>query len=89
MGSEPWLIVSNGLYLELSEDNMLAVPIRDTEVGRAHPPELRFSCTEAVMKSRLGAVRSADRNASQQRAAHSGSPCSSSSAGWPARCQRA
>jgi mRNA-degrading endonuclease toxin of MazEF toxin-antitoxin module len=26
---EPWLIVSNDLYLELSEDNMLAVPIRD------------------------------------------------------------
>jgi hypothetical protein len=30
MGPEPWLIVSNDLYLELSEDNMLAVPIRDT-----------------------------------------------------------
>jgi mRNA-degrading endonuclease toxin of MazEF toxin-antitoxin module len=29
-GPEPWLIVSNDLYLELSEDNMLAVPIRDT-----------------------------------------------------------
>jgi mRNA-degrading endonuclease toxin of MazEF toxin-antitoxin module len=30
MGSELWLIVSNDLYLELNEDNMLAVPIRDT-----------------------------------------------------------
>jgi hypothetical protein len=30
MGPEPWLIVSNDLYLELNEDNMLAVPIRDT-----------------------------------------------------------
>lgn len=30
MGPEPWLIVSSDLYLELSEDNMLAVPIRDT-----------------------------------------------------------
>jgi hypothetical protein len=30
MGPEPWLIVSNDLYLELSEDNMLAVPIRLT-----------------------------------------------------------
>ncbi len=30
MGPERWLIVSNDLYLELSEDNMLAVPIRDT-----------------------------------------------------------
>ncbi len=25
MGPEPWLIVSSDLYLELSEDNMLAV----------------------------------------------------------------
>ncbi|MGH3923735.1 MAG: hypothetical protein ACRDTT_12855 [Pseudonocardiaceae bacterium] len=30
LGPEPWLIVSNDLYLELNEDNMLAVPIRDT-----------------------------------------------------------
>jgi hypothetical protein len=30
MGPELWLIVSNDLYLELSEDTMLAVPIRDT-----------------------------------------------------------
>jgi hypothetical protein len=30
MGPEPWLIVSNDLYLELSETNMLAGPIRDT-----------------------------------------------------------
>jgi hypothetical protein len=30
MGSEPWLIVSNDLYLELSEDNRRAVLIRDT-----------------------------------------------------------
>jgi len=29
-GPEPWLIVSNDLYLELERDNMLAVPIRDT-----------------------------------------------------------
>ncbi len=26
LGPEPWLIVSNDLYLELNEDNMLAVP---------------------------------------------------------------
>ena len=30
MGPEPWPIVSTDLYLELDEDNMLAVPIRDT-----------------------------------------------------------
>jgi mRNA-degrading endonuclease toxin of MazEF toxin-antitoxin module len=29
MGPEPWLIVSSDLYLELGEDNMLAVPIRE------------------------------------------------------------
>ncbi|HYZ54631.1 MAG TPA: hypothetical protein VE733_14175 [Streptosporangiaceae bacterium] len=30
MGPEPYLIVSSDLYLELSEDNMLAVPVRVT-----------------------------------------------------------
>lgn len=30
MGPEPEPVVSNDLYLELSEDNLLAVPIRDT-----------------------------------------------------------
>lgn len=29
LGPEPWLIISSDLYLELGEDNMLAVPIRD------------------------------------------------------------
>lgn len=31
MGPEPWLIVSSDLYLELGEDNMLAVPVRITD----------------------------------------------------------
>ncbi len=30
MGPEPWLVVSSDLYLELSEDNVLAVPVRVT-----------------------------------------------------------
>jgi hypothetical protein len=29
LGPEPWLVVSSDLYLELGEDNMLAVPIRN------------------------------------------------------------
>jgi mRNA-degrading endonuclease toxin of MazEF toxin-antitoxin module len=29
MGPEPWLVISSDLYLELGEDNMLAVPVRD------------------------------------------------------------
>jgi hypothetical protein len=58
-GSDPWLIVSNALYPEVSEDNMLAVTIRDTSRhGSLRPVVTESIVTESIVTESISQSRS-------------------------------